>query len=79
LKTTRPNRESAVDPRCAEHLIRIIQGRLSDAARIRAKQGQVEYTCEGLAAVVNVSISGVRILRELDRIIARRGNLRMVV
>jgi hypothetical protein len=52
---------------------------LSDAARIRAKQGQVEYTCEGLAAVVNVSISGVRILRELDRIIARRGNLRMVV
>jgi len=52
---------------------------LADSRRFRMLCVVDDYTREALAVVVDLSISGVRVARELDRIIAQRGKPRMVV
>ncbi len=52
---------------------------LTDGRRIRTLCVVDDFTREALAIVVDTSLSGVRVGRELDRIIARRGKPAMIV
>lgn len=52
---------------------------LSDGRRFRTLCVVDDFTREALAVVVDTSLSGVRVARELDRLIERRGKPRMIV
>lgn len=52
---------------------------LTDGRRFRTLCVVDDFTREALAIVVDTSLSGVRVGRELDRIIARRGRPAMIV
>src|SRR3546814_6912308 len=52
---------------------------LADGRRFRALCVVDDFTREALAVVVDTSLSGQRVARELDRIIVRRGAPQMVV
>lgn len=52
---------------------------LSDGRRFRTLCVVDDFTREALAIVVDVSLSGVRVSRELDRLIERRGAPKMIV
>jgi len=52
---------------------------LADSRRFRMLCVVDDYTGEALAVVVDLPLSGVRVARELDRIIAHRGKPRMAV
>jgi len=52
---------------------------LSDGRRFRTLCVVDDFTREALAVVVDTSLSGVRVSRELDRLIERRGKPRMIV
>src|SRR3546814_10057711 len=52
---------------------------LADGRRFRALCVVDDFTREALAVVVDTSLSGQRVARELDRIIFRRGAPQMVV
>ncbi len=52
---------------------------LSWGRRFRVLAVVDDFTREALALVVDTSISGVRVARELDRLIARRGRPAMIV
>lgn len=52
---------------------------LSDGRRIRTLCIVDDFTREALAIVVDVSLSGLRVARELSRLIMRRGKPRMIV
>ena len=52
---------------------------LTDGRRFRALCVVDDFNREALAIVVDTSLSGVRMARELDKIIAERGKPRMIV
>lgn len=52
---------------------------LTDSRRFRTLCVVDDFTREALAIVVDVSLSGVRVARELDRLIELRGKPRMIV
>ena len=52
---------------------------LSDGRRFRTLCVVDDFTREALAVVVDVSLSGVRVARELSRLIAQRGAPKMIV
>ncbi len=52
---------------------------LADGRRFRALCVVDDFTREALAVVVDTSLSGQRVARELDRIIVRRGAPQMIV
>lgn len=52
---------------------------LSDGRRFRTLCVVDDFTREALAVVVDTSLSGVRVSRELDRLIEQRGEPRMIV
>ncbi|WP_112062603.1 IS3 family transposase [Hyphomonas pacifica] len=52
---------------------------LSDGRRFRTLCVVDDFTREALAVVVDVSLSGVRVARELSRLIAQRGTPKMIV
>jgi putative transposase len=52
---------------------------LADGRRFRALCVVDDFTREALAVVVDTSLSGLRVARELDRLIVRRGAPQMIV
>ena len=52
---------------------------LCDGRRFRTLCVVDDFTLEALAMVVNVSLSGVRVARELSRLIVQRGAPKMIV
>jgi putative transposase len=52
---------------------------LTDSRRFRTLCVVDDFAREALAVVVDVSLSGVRVARELDRLIEQRGKPRMIV
>ncbi len=52
---------------------------LTDSRRFRTLCVVDDFTREALAIVVDLSLSGVRVARELDRIVERRGKPKMIV
>lgn len=52
---------------------------LTDSRRFRTLCVVDDFTREALAVVVDVSLSGVRVARELDRLIEQRGKPKMIV
>ena len=65
-----PNQRWSVD---------FVQDVLADGRRFRVFAAVDDFTRECLALVVDTSISGIRVARELDRIVERRGRPCMVV
>ncbi len=56
-----------------------VHDQLGDGRRLRILAIVDDCTRECLALVADTSISGIRVARELDRLIARRGKPRMIV
>ena len=52
---------------------------LTDSRRFRTLCVVDDFTREALAVVVDVSLSGTRVARELDRLIEQRGKPKMIV
>lgn len=70
LAPDRPNQRWSLD---------FVSDALADGRRFRALCIVDDFTREALAVVVDTSLSGQRVARELDRIIVRRGAPQMVV
>ena len=56
-----------------------VSNALSDGRRFRTLCVVDDFTREALAAVVDVSLSGIRVARELSRLIDQRGRPQMIV
>jgi putative transposase len=52
---------------------------LADGSRFRALVVVDDLTCEGLALVVDTPLSGMRVARDLDALIEKRGRPRTIV
>lgn len=57
----------------------LVSDTLTDGRRLRVLTVVDDFTWECLALVADTSLSGVRVARELDAIIARRGKLHTIV
>jgi putative transposase len=57
----------------------VVSDQLTDGRRFRILAIVDDCTCECLALVGDTSLSGLRVARELDRLIARRGRPKMII
>ncbi len=63
----------------SDGLLDCVSDQFTDGRRFSVLAIVDDWTRENLALVADTSLSGVRVTRELDRLIAERGRLRMIV
>jgi transposase InsO family protein len=75
----RPAAERAVESRIGFAGLRLVSDQLTDGRRFRILTIVDDCARENIALIADTSLSGLRVATELDRLVATRGNPRMIV